>query len=64
MANIKQQQTKGHDMKDFSVPYLTSKKLLEEYYTACINQDKDLARQIANDLVEAVLKLEDITHDA
>ena len=51
-------------MKDFSLPYLISKKLLEEYYTACINQDKDLARQIANDLVEAVLKLEDITRDA
>lgn len=49
-------------MKDFSLPYLTSKKLLEEYYIACINQDKDLARQIANDLVEAVLNLEDVVH--
>ena len=51
-------------MKDFSLPYLTAKKLLEAYYTACINQDKGLACQIANDLVEVVLKLEDITHDA
>ena len=49
-------------MKDFSIPYLTAKKLLEAYYTACINQDKGLAYQIANDLVEVVLKLEDITH--
>ena len=51
-------------MKDFSLPYLTAKKLLEAYYMACINQDKGLACQIANDLVEVVLKLEDITHDA
>jgi hypothetical protein len=51
-------------MKDFSIPYLAAKKLLESYYKACIAQDKDLAYQIANDLVEVVLKLEDITHDA
>lgn len=49
-------------MKDFSLPYLTAKKLLEAYYTACINQDKDLARQIANEFVEVALKLEDISH--
>ena len=49
-------------MKDFSLPYLTAKKLLEAYYMACINQDKGLAYQIANDLVEVVLKLEDVVH--
>jgi hypothetical protein len=49
-------------MKDFSLPYLTAKKLLDAYYKACIAQDKDLAYQIANDLVEVALKLEDITH--
>jgi hypothetical protein len=49
-------------MKDYSLPYLTAKKLLEAYYNACISQDKALAYQIANDLVEVVLKLEDITH--
>jgi hypothetical protein len=51
-------------MKDFSLPYLTAKKLLDAYYKACIAQDKDKAYQIANDLVEVALKLEDITHDA
>lgn len=51
-------------MKDFSVPYLAAKKLLEAYYRASIAQDKPLAYQIANDLVEVVLKLEDIAHDA
>ena len=49
-------------MRDFSVPYLAAKRLLEDYYRACIAQDKDLARQIANDFVEVALKLEDISH--
>lgn len=49
-------------MKDYSVPYLAAKKLLDEYYKACIAQDRPLAYQIANDLVEVVLKLEDIVH--
>ena len=49
-------------MKDFSLPYLTLKKLLEQYYSAMISQDKDKAAQIANQIVEASLKLEDIAH--
>lgn len=47
-------------MKDYSLPYLTAKKLLEAYYMACINQDKGLAYQISSDLIEMVLKLQDI----
>lgn len=50
-------------MKDFSVPYLAAKRLLEEYYRAMIAQDVPLAAQISNDLVEMTLKLEDIAHD-
>lgn len=49
-------------MRDFSMPYLTAKRLLEEYYKASISQDRSLAYQIANDLVEMALKLEDIAH--
>ena len=49
-------------MKDFSLPYLTAKKLLEDYYKASIAQNKDKAYQIAVDLVEMSLKLEDIAH--
>ena len=49
-------------MRDYSVPYLAAKKLLEAYYKACIAQDRPLAYQVANDLVEVVLKLEDIAH--
>lgn len=50
-------------MKDFSVPYLAAKRLLDEYYRAMIAQDRPAAYQIANDLVEATLKLEDIAYD-
>ncbi|CAB4123258.1 hypothetical protein UFOVP42_3 [uncultured Caudovirales phage] len=49
-------------MRDFSLPYLTAKKLLDEYYKAFIAQDKPKAYQIANDLVDVALKLEDIAH--
>jgi len=51
-------------MKDFSQPFLEAKQLLENYYQAAIAQDKDLVREIANQLVESALKLEDIAHDA
>jgi len=51
-------------MKDFSIPYLAVKKLLDQYYKAMIAQDVPLAAQISNDLVEMALKLEDIAHDA
>ena len=47
-------------MKDFSVPFLASKRLLDEYYKAMIAQDKQKAYQIAVDLVEMALKLQDI----
>lgn len=50
-------------MKDFSQPYLDAKRLLDEYYRAAIAQNKDAVRQIANELVETVLKLEDISHE-
>jgi hypothetical protein len=50
-------------MKDFSLPYLTAKKLLEDYYKAMLEQDKAKAYEIANNLVEMSLKLEDIAHD-
>lgn len=51
-------------MKDFSMPYLAVKRLLDQYYKAMIAQDVPLAAEISNDLVEMALKLEDIAHDA
>ena len=50
-------------MKDFSLPYLDAKRLLEDYYRAAIAQNKEAVREIANQLVEAALKLEDISHE-
>ena len=50
-------------MKDFSVPYLAVKRLLDEYYRAMIQQDQALAVGVANELVENALRLEDIAHD-
>jgi hypothetical protein len=49
-------------MKDFSVPFLASKRLLDEYYKAMIAQDKQKAYEVANNLVEMALKLEDVAH--
>lgn len=50
--------------KDYSLPYLAAKRLLENYYHAMLAKDKDLAFQIAVDLVEMSLKLEDIAYDS
>ena len=47
-------------MKDFSLPFLVSKKLLDGYYDAMLKQDKQRAYEIATDLVEIALKLQDI----
>ena len=49
-------------MLDFSQQYLDAKRLLDEYYKAAIAQNKDAVKQIANELVEVCLKLEDISH--
>ena len=48
------------EMKDFSLPYIVAKQLLEGYYKTMIAQDKAMAYQIAVDLVEMALKLQDI----
>jgi len=47
-------------MKDFSLPYLVSKKLLEGYYDAMLKQNGQRAYEIATDLIEMALKLQDI----
>ena len=50
-------------MNDFSLPFLSAKRLLEDYYKAMLAQDRQKASEIANDLVEVALKLEDIAHE-
>ena len=50
-------------MNDFSLPYLAAKRLLEDYYKAMLAQNRPAAYEIANNLVEMALKLEDIAHE-
>ena len=47
-------------MKDFSQPFLDAKRLLDEYYKAMIAQNGNLAYEIATNLIEVSLKLQDI----
>ena len=49
-------------MNDFSSQFLTAKRLIEDYYKAMLAQDSSKASQIANQLVESSLKLEDIAN--
>jgi hypothetical protein len=49
-------------MQDFSQEFLNVKNLLQAYYKAMIEQDREQASKIANELVENALKLEDIAH--
>ena len=49
-------------MNDFSSQFLTAKRLIEDYYKAMLLQDKSKASEIANELVETALKLEDIAN--
>jgi hypothetical protein len=50
-------------MKDYSLQFVTAKRLLDDYYKAMIAQDRQKAYEVANNLVEVALKLEDIAHD-
>ena len=50
-------------MKDFSLPYLVAKKLLESYYDAMLKQNGHKAYELATDLVEMALKLQDIASE-
>jgi hypothetical protein len=47
-------------MTDYSLPLLVSRKLLKEYEHAMLKRDNAKAYQIAHDLVELTLKLQDI----
>ena len=49
-------------MNDFSLQFLTDKRLIKDYYKAMLSQNKSQASQIANQLVEVSLKLEDIAN--
>lgn len=47
-------------MKDYSLQFVTAKRLLDDYYKAMIAQNGNLAYEIATNLIEVSLKLQDI----
>ena len=47
-------------MKDYSLQFVTAKRLLDDYYKAMIAQNGNAAYEIATNLIEVVLKLQDI----
>lgn len=50
-------------MTDYSLPLIVAKKLLNQYETAMLKHDHNKAYQIAHDIVEMTLKLQDIAND-
>ena len=47
-------------MKDYSLQFVTAKRLLDDYYKAMIAQNGNAAYEIATNLIEVALKLQDI----
>ena len=47
-------------MKDYSLQFVTAKRLLDDYYKAMIAQNGQLAYEVATNLIEVALKLQDI----
>jgi hypothetical protein len=50
-------------MTDYSLPLVVLKRLTTEYETAMLKRDYAKAYQIAHDMVEMTLKLQDLADD-
>ena len=50
-------------MKDYSLPLIVLRKLSKEYENAMLKRQTALAYQIATDMVEMTLKLQDVADD-
>lgn len=50
-------------MNDYSLPMIVTRKLLKEYEHAMLKNNPSKAYQIASDIVEMTLKLQDIAND-
>jgi hypothetical protein len=51
-------------MTDYSLPLVVAKRLLGEYEMAMLKRDFTKAYQIAHDIVEMTLKLQDIANES
>jgi len=50
-------------MTDYSLPLIVLHKLAKEYESAMLKRDKTKAYQIAHDMVEMTLKLQDLANE-
>jgi len=50
-------------MKDYSLPLIVLRRLSKEYEDAMLKKQTALAYQIATDMVEMTLKLQDVADD-
>ena len=50
-------------MTDYSLPLVVTKRLLGEYEHAMLKRDYSKAYQIAHDIVEMTLKLQDLANE-
>jgi hypothetical protein len=50
-------------MKDYALPLLVLRRLSKDYEEAMLSRQEDKAYQIAVDLVEMALKLQDLASD-
>jgi len=50
-------------MKDYSLPLIVLRRLSKEYENAMLKRQTALAYQIATDMVEMTLKLQDVADD-
>lgn len=50
-------------MTDYSLPMIVTRKLLKDYEEAMLKRNPSKAYQIASDIVEMTLKLQDIAND-
>ena len=50
-------------MTDYSLPMIVTRKLLRDYEEAMLKRNPSKAYQIASDIVEMTLKLQDIAND-
>ena len=50
-------------MIDYSLPMIVTRKLLKDYEEAMLKRNPSKAYQIASDIVEMTLKLQDIAND-
>jgi hypothetical protein len=50
-------------MNDYSLPLLTLRRLAKDYEAAMLKRQYDKAYELANDIVEMALKLQDLADD-